>query len=66
MKTKATYEGMSQLKVKRKGPIPLQDLDPYICELKHKKGSKKHNQNSDSGKMDGGVAVAAEQHRQAQ
>ena len=66
VKTKAAYEGMSPLKVKHKGPITLQDLDPYICELKHRKGSKKHNQNSDSGKMDGDVAVVAEQHCRAQ
>ena len=63
VKTKAAYEGMSQLEVKRKGLIPLQDLDPYICELKHRKGSKKHNQNSDNGKTDGDVVVAMEQHR---
>ena len=55
VKSKAAHEGMSPLKTKHEGPIPFQELDPSICDLKCRKGSKKHNQNPDSEKqMEGG------------
>nr|POE80521.1 hypothetical protein CFP56_04879 [Quercus suber]POE92670.1 hypothetical protein CFP56_55825 [Quercus suber] len=61
VKAKADYEAISPLKAKHEGPIPLQDLDPNICNLKRKKGSRKHNQTLDSDKQtDGSVVVAAE------
>ena len=55
VKSKAAHEGMSPLKTKHEGPIQFQELDPSICDLKCRKGSKKHNQNPDSEKqMEGG------------
>ena len=47
--------------------MPLQELDPNICDLKHRKGKNDHTQTTDGKKqMDGKVAMAAEQHRRAQ
>lgn len=45
--------------------MPLQELDPNICDLKRRKGKNDHTQTTDGKKqMDGKVAMAAEQHRQ--
>ena len=56
----------SPTKGKREGPTPLQDLDPNTGSLKRRKGRQTgdHEQNGKEN-TDGGVAVAAEQHRRA-
>lgn len=57
----------AQSRAKREGLMPLQELDPNICDLKRRKGKKDHTQTTDGKKqMDGKVAMAAEQHRRAQ
>ena len=64
VKTRVAHEGKSPTIAKQEGPIPLQELDPNICDLKHKKGRKELNQTLDGEKqMDGDVAVVAKQHR---
>ena len=64
-KGKAQVTG-SPSKGKREGPTPLQDLDPNSGSLKRRKGRLigDHEQN-DKKNTDGGVVVAAEQHRRA-
>lgn len=42
---KAARDGGNTINGKHEGPIPLQELNPNICDLKHKRGSKGHNQN---------------------
>lgn len=62
--SRVARDGESPTNVKHEGPIPLQKLDPNTCGLKHRKGNKRQNQNQNGEEqMDGGVAVAAKQHR---
>ena len=62
--SKSAREGKSPIKAKREGLMPLQELDPNICDLKHRKGKNDHTQTTDGKEqMDGKVAMAAEQHR---
>ena len=65
--SKSAREGKSPIKAKREGLMPLQELDPNICDLKRRKGKKDHTQTTDGKKqMDGKVAMAVEQHCRTQ
>lgn len=62
---KIKKEGES--KTKRESPIPLQELDLNIIELKRsKKGQSSPTQREEVGNRDGGVVAAMMQRRQAQ
>nr|POF18321.1 hypothetical protein CFP56_47566 [Quercus suber] len=61
-------EEKSPTGLKREGPIPLQELDSNVYNQKRRKGEKQSNQNQTLDEKipkDGGVAVAAVQHRRA-
>nr|POE86190.1 hypothetical protein CFP56_07297 [Quercus suber] len=54
-------------KLKRSGPVPLQELDPNALNTKRKKGKLQTEEKIDEDKRKvGGEAVAAVQHRRAQ
>nr|POE69162.1 uncharacterized protein CFP56_74507 [Quercus suber] len=54
-------------KLKRSGPVPLQELDPNALNTKRKKGKLHTEEKIDEDKRKvGGEAVAAVQHRRAQ
>ena len=53
-------------KTKRKGPVPLQELDPNNINSKRRKGNLRVCEVTDENvNMVGGEAVAAVQHRRA-
>ena len=54
-------------KLKRSGPVPLQELDPNALNTKRKKGKTQTGGKIDEDKHKvGGEAMAAVQHRRAQ
>ena len=54
-------------KLKRGGPVPLQELDPNVLNTKRKKGKNQTEEKIDEDKQKvGGEAVAAVQHRRVQ
>lgn len=66
-KGKSISDGPGLASKKRKGPIPLQELDPNIADLKKRKGSaQKRGEWKDQAAMVGGEAEAAAQPRRAQ
>ena len=53
-------------KAKRKGQVPLQELDPNVTSSKRRKGKFQEDEITDEHEnMDGGEAVAAVQHHRA-
>ena len=57
----------SPIKLKRKGPTPLIELDPNAMELKCRTGkNKQHIDSKHENSMAGGKVVAARQYRRAQ
>ena len=65
-KANPNSKGKSPTRLKRKGPILLQELDVNVNNQKRRKGGKQSNQTLDENTpKDGGVAVAAKQLRLA-
>ena len=66
VKAKSSPEEKSPTRLKREGPIRLEELDFEVNKQKRRKGGKQSNQTCDENTpKDGGEAVAAVQHRQA-
>ena len=67
IKLNAPKKNKSPTKQKRECPTPLIELDPNALELKRRRGKNtQHVVSEYENTMDGGEAVAARQHRQAQ
>ena len=65
--TKAQMEGAGPEKIKRESPVPLQELDANIIELKiGKRSEQTYKRQKCKGKSDGGVAVTTGQRHRAQ
>ena len=65
--TKAQMEGAGPEKIKRESPMPLQELDANIIELKiGKRSEQTYKRQKCKGKSDGGVAVTTGQRHRAQ
>lgn len=60
-------EGVSLTKKKRKGPTPLQELDPNVVNKKRRKEKIQSKPSyEDEKQMDGDEVMAVMQHRRAQ
>lgn len=56
---KVARDGENPINGKREAPIPLQELDPNISDLKCRRGNKGNNQSQNGEEQkDGGLAVA--------
>lgn len=65
-KPKTSDTDLDPINQKREGPTPLFDLDPHIIDQKQRKNQKqKSNKAEKESSKDGGVVVAALQHRLA-